>query len=128
MENKSNRIFYKVDEQLQKEYPNKEKFIRFIMRIPDENIAQFRSIEGFEKLNTCRKSNKADRDKVKDFDFDIIPYDNTQAKDFVANHAVCVSLPEYKEEISKIIMENFPWAKLSNSGKNSITTQLYNKT
>ena len=66
MENKSNRIFYKVPIDMQKEYPDKKKFIRFIMRIPDENIAEFKTIEGFENLNTCQKMYpvKARRKKV----------------------------------------------------------------
>ena len=125
MENKSNRIFYKVPIDMQKEYPDKKKFIRFIMRIPDENIAQFRTIEGFEDLSTCKKSNKSNRDKVDVLNFDVMPYDNTKAKDYVANHAVCVSLPQYREEISTLIKEKFNWAKLTKSGINSITTQLY---
>ena len=126
MENNKNRLFYKVSDS--SDYlKNKNKYIKFISRIPDEDIIKFRTIQGFENLQTCKKGNVTVRDRTKEFDFDVIPYDNSEGKDVVANHSVIITTPEYKQDVWDIITTNFPHAKLKNSGKNSVTTQLYSE-
>ena len=126
MENNKNRWFYKVNEP-ENYKANKKAFTRFTMRIPDEYIPQLQALEGFEKLDTCKKSNKADRDKVKDNEFNVIPYDNSGAKDFVANHSVCVCNHETVEEVKEKIKSVCPTVSFKKSGT-TITTQLYDNT
>lgn len=124
MENKSNRLFYKVNEDEQKQYPNKDLFVRFTIRIPDEKIGLFKSIEGFEGLNTCRKNQSSNRDKVDIFEFDTMEYDNSKGKDFIANHAVLITKPEYVDEVKEKISNEFEEATMKKAGKNTITTQI----
>ena len=128
MENSNNRKFYKLSTEQQKDYlKNKKKYIAFRIRIPDNllNIVscKLNEYEDLKDIKTCKKSNKTKRDKVEEYDFDVIPYNHDKAREMTTNHLVIATLPEYKDEVSNIFKNNFSGVSLHNSGY-SVSVQL----
>ncbi len=137
MENNKNRWFYGFQENLleeiEKDYKkNKNNYYRCLIRIPDDLLKPFSEIEGFDNFNcneygykVAKKNNDGSRNKVKDYDFDIIEYDNSKAREMVINHSVLVIKKdqEAKVEISKKITDTFKHCDIKNKG-NSLTIQL----
>ena len=126
MENNNNRWFYNEYDSMEKEYKkDKKNFIRFIIRIDEDLHEIFRSIDGFSKMNTCQKSSNAlERDRTELYDFDIMKYDNSKAKDMIAHISICVCSPNDKDIISTKIKEKFSSSlvKMSNAGKGKAVT------
>jgi len=114
MENNQNRYYFKLSEEDKKRYRHPDNggtrngFIKFTCRIPDELLLamdfEFPGIKtAKKKTNLGDPETGFDRDYVKQYDFDVIPYDNSNAKDVSANHSVIVTLPEFEEEVKNKI-------------------------
>ena len=89
----------------------------------DTIIALLNEVPVFTQKNT-----ELDKDKVARYEFDTIPYDNTNAKDVVAYHHNIYTTMEDKDLLKGLISVICPTAKFSEkkyvSGM-TITTQLY---
>ena len=106
MENSTNRTFYNMEEtdELVKEYKEDrkkkgDKFVAFRTRFPDELVGAIKSIGlDWEKdIGMCKKANHdGARDRVEEYDFTRcgIEFDNSKAKDVIANHSVLVARTE----------------------------------
>lgn len=141
MENTNNRYFYKVDddsEKLRYRHPDdggtRNGFIRFICRIPDDLLlamdCEFSGIRTEKKNTDFGDPEIGNRDYVKQYEFDVIPYDNSKARDVIANHSVIVTYPEFVEEVKHKIRKVKPTTKFTKHQTKkhtgySITTQLY---
>ena len=123
MENSTNRQFYKC---IGDDYPqNKKKYIRFLCRVTDENIPVLKGIEGFEETNTCKKAcNSVSRDRVGLYEFNTIPYDNSKAKDYIANHTCIVTTDEHKNELIELLKSTFKDDITFRDRGNVVTTQI----
>jgi len=127
MENASNRIFYKTAGTDYKQ--NKQAYVRFLCRITDANIPRLKLLPGLERSATCRKAaNHVERDRVELYNFNTIPYDNSQAKDYIANHLVIVTTPQYSDELRELIqtldLGTFPTQCSFRKKMNTMTVQI----
>jgi hypothetical protein len=123
MENSTNRHFYKCEGN---DYPkNKKNYIRFLCRITDENIIILKALEEFKNIHTCKKAcNSVARDRAELYNFNTIPYDNSQAKDYTANHFCIVSTKEHKEELTLLLKDTFGDDITFRNRGNVMTTQI----
>lgn len=126
MENATNRHFYKC---YGDNYPKeKNSYVRFLCRITDENILKLKTLSGFEGIKTCRKAcNSLARDRVELYNFNTIPYDNSQAKDYTANHLVIITPVQLKNELQALLQEHFSDDINFRSRGNVMTTQIGNR-
>jgi hypothetical protein len=140
MEVIANRYYHNCSSGDDKIYANKKtknEFVRFIMRTPPEHHDILKTIfsECCVKgtpINFLQRTEKTDRDKVGEFEFDVIPYDNSLAKDVVAFHSVIICPRGHEEEVIQLIegavgekQVNFERKHYPKSDKLSYTTQLY---
>jgi hypothetical protein len=130
MENATNRVYYDMTSEEQEKYVKDRKaYHRFIIRIADTHFAQFNECfkqEGL-KLKICQKDKKTaiSRDKRVEYDFNVIPYDNSKSKDFIANHCVLICKHEDLVIVSTKLKEFFrDDITLKKAGKGAITTQI----
>lgn len=128
MENKTNRTFYNLTDERKEYYlKHKQEFSRFVVRISTELIPKIRTIKYLENFTTCNKKNNAkERDKVELYDFDVIDYDNSNARDMIANIGIIVC--EFNDrqklmDILKVFFEDDIVMKSGRGGK-SITTHI----
>ena len=126
MENIKNRTYYNLSNEEQNHYlKNKKEYTRFIIRITTELIPIMKKI--IKDFDTCNKSDNAQlRDKTELYDFDVMDYDNSNARDMVANIAVVVCNKKDKDKLIKLFEKSFG-DKISFKGARggkSITTQI----
>ena len=115
MENKQNRHFYNPTDDddlavMTEGYrKNPKNYIRFLCRITEENIPLLKQLEGFEDITPCRKNpgSHVSRDRVTLYNFNTIPYCNSEAKDYLANHLVIITKPEDKDKLKKLLGDSF---------------------
>lgn len=128
MENSTNRTFYKLTDEDQKHYlKNKSTYTRFIIRINKELIANIKELKYFENFNTCCKaSNAIERDRAIEYDFDVMDYDNSQARDMIANHAVVICYFNDRQIVMDLLKNTFGDNIIMKSGRGgkSITTHI----
>ena len=109
MENNSNRWFYGITEKYYKD--NKKDLIKLIIRVEDENdVKKFKRI--LQSSLFGKRKNEDDRDKVKEMEFYIMDYDNSNAKDMVAYHSVCYTDDKTDKELIDIMKTNFTNIKI----------------
>ena len=105
MENNTNRFFYGgVTKTIYKE--QSQNCIRFITRYEEKTLVELKRAFG-DKFNFTKKSHEQDRDKTRHYKFDIIPYDNTTARDMVSCITVVVCLKVDCEKVKGIFTQKF---------------------
>ena len=137
MENSTNRTFYNMEEtdELVKEYKEDrkkkgDKFVAFRTRFPDELVGAIKSIGlDWEKdIGMCKKANHdGARDRVEEYDFTRcgIEFDNSKAKDVIANHSVLVARTEDKDDLMNDLINRFgSQCSFRTANTKSITCQL----
>lgn len=125
MENIKNRSYYKLNNEEQLHYQkNKKEYTRFIIRITNNYIPIMKSIiPDFDVTN--KGNNSTERDKTDLYDFDVMDYDNSKARDIVANLAVVVCKKIDKDNLIEIFNNNFDDITFKGArGGVSITTQI----
>ena len=138
MEVKANRYYHKCSEGDDEIYTNKKtahQFVRFLMRVPEDKHPHFQHIFGCcsitqQPIIFLQRKETFNRDRVEDFDFDVIQYDNTFAKDVCAHHGVIITPRGNEQEVIDLITIAVPEVKFTRnyypkSDKLSYTTQLY---
>ena len=138
MEVVANRYYHKCsqgDDEVYKNSKTNKKFVRFLMRVPPERHPHFHhlfgncSING-TPINFLQRTETMNRDRVDEFDFDVIDYDNSLAKDVCAFHGVIITPRGHEQEVIDLITHSIPEVKFTRnyypkSDKLSYTTQLY---
>lgn len=103
MENSQNRTFYNCDADDYSPSHNQTHIV-FRCRIPDDHMWMMdcNLHDNTSGLPSCKKqSNSVKRDKVELYHFNTIEYDNSQSKDFRANHFNIITLPEFEDEVKE---------------------------
>jgi len=120
MENSRNRVFYKMSDLEVKDYKKHSNIVKFILRCPDEYVANFKKIyEIIQDKQFVRKGHSVfgtgtpipgwldSKDKVKIFDFKNLEYAVDRAKDNLTNHLVIYCGRENINNVKDILNKNF---------------------
>jgi len=121
MENKSNTWFWKNEIKYEDYKKDKKKYIRFLIRIKDNDIEKVKNV--LKDIKYCKKKQTIDRDKVKEFNFTEMVYDNSKSKDMIYNISCLVCNENRINEIKKILDDNFSNVIYKKS-LNTITTHI----
>ncbi len=130
MENNTNRWFYGVEgswDDTDKLYKkDKKQFIRFLIRLSENDLDTMRSVFDWKKDYVCMKNQDSEaRDKVLEYSFDIMEYDNSKSKDMSVLHSVCVCHPDKVDELKEKLIDSFEQVSMKYArGNLSITTQI----
>ena len=120
-ENNSNRWFFKITKEEYKN--NKKNLIKFIIRAEEDgDDVKFKSI--FKNSGFCKKNDSTDRDKVSEYEFYTMDYDNTKSKDMLCNHSVCYTTKDEVSELKNTIKFHFPDVVFKNSNSKTISLNL----
>jgi len=86
---------------------NKMKYYRYIIRVSDKiNMNKLKKL--FNGMDFCQKAGNAEsRDKVQEYRFYTIPYDNSQSRDMVYWISILVCKEEKRQEIKTMLDDNF---------------------
>ena len=134
MEVIANRYYHGTDDGAEGLYASKQtkkNFVRFIMRTPPEyhELMKVRFSECSVKgtpINFLQRQETQNGDKVAEFEFDVIPYDNSLAKDVIAFHSVIIAPRDNHQDVLDILNEvGYKITKRQQSGCLSYTCQLY---
>ena len=119
MENISNRfLFTGVKAEDYKKTP--KKYVRFITRFEEKNFTKLKKVFG-EKFNFTKKPQEFDRDKTELYKYDVMPYDNTTARDMISCISVIVCKPDQVDTIKNMITQNFINVSFKTANAQSIT-------
>lgn len=138
MEVVANRYYHNCsqgDDEIYKNKTTAHQFVRFLMRVPPERHPHFHhifrncSIHG-TPIKFLQRTETMDRDRVAEFDFDVIQYDNSLAKDVCAFHGVIITPRGHEQEVKDLITHSISEVKFTTnyypkSDKLTISTQLY---
>jgi hypothetical protein len=139
MENNNNRVFYGYENKINSKFNDwfksegKAEYLRFRVRIFPKDMAKFREMvnatEEFivkDYIPAQRKARK-ERDRVKEFKFTQLDYDNSLSKDVVMRHIVIVCRKTDEEKVKTMLNYHFDpikYRRTTNNGMVSIATTL----
>lgn len=126
MENKKTRWYYNDNIEPKDYMKSKKNYLKFITRCNIEDFHRIKSIKGFENF-ICdkRKDDKLDRDKIHEYKFYSLPYDNSSSKDMICYHSNIICNFEDEKYIKEKLISKFgDDVKFRKSNKNSITTNI----
>jgi len=121
MENKSNTWFWKNEINYEDYKKDKKNYTKFLIRFNNEDIEKWNYL--FNNKCYCKKKQNKDRDKVKEYDFVEMEYDNSNSKDMLYNHSVLICNENRIDEIKEYFEKHFKNITYKKSG-NTITTHI----
>ena len=122
MENKTNRFFYNgvTETDYKKTSGN---YVKFITRFEEKNHEKLKKLFG-KNFNFTKKPTDFDRDKTAFFRWDILPYNNSTARDMISCITIIVCKPEDVEKVTGILTGAFNDVCIRKANPNSRTVTI----
>jgi hypothetical protein len=139
MENNKNRLFYGYENKINSKFNDwfksegKAEYLRFRVRIFPKDMNRFREmVDGTDEFivknyTPAQRKARKERDRVGDFMFTQMDYDNSESKDVVMRHIVIVCRKNDEEKVKTMLNSRFDpikYRKTTNNGMVSIATTL----